>query len=115
MRALRITGTAGLVSGCVFTLDPGGEAELGRSRACSLSLHSLDRSAGLGARSFRTVSRRHVRIRFLPGGELEITDRSRHGTFLDGDRIETAVLTDLAEKPHTLRLGAVDTFRLDLA
>ena len=115
MRPLRLTGTAGLVSGSVFTLAPGDEADLGRSRACGMSLHSLDRSTAPGAKAFRTVSRRHARLRHLPGGEVEIADRSRHGTFLDGERIETAVLTDLARKPHILRLGVADTFRLDLA
>lgn len=112
---LLLTGTAGLVRGSVFTLPPGDQADLGRSRACGMSLHSLERAVSPEAKAFRTISRCHVRLRHLPIGEVEISDKSRHGTFLDGDRIETAVLSDLAERSHELRLGAVDAFRLELA
>jgi ABC transport system ATP-binding/permease protein len=40
------------------------------------------------------VSRVHCRLTSLPGGELEVRDlESTNGTFVNGERVETAVLT----------------------
>lgn len=40
------------------------------------------------------VSRVHCRLTALPNGELEVLDlNSTNGTFVNGDRIENAVLT----------------------
>ena len=64
------------------------------------------------AKAFRTISKRHVLIRFSKVTDVQITDRSRHGTFLDGERIETVVLGDLDRRAHVLRLGAAETLRL---
>ena len=119
MPTLKLTGTAGLVSGSAFSLPQGGEAVLGRSRRCGVSLAGIGRgpearSASPAGRAFRSVSREHATIRFKGASELEIVDRSRHGTFVDGDRIDTVILTDLATRPHTLRLGTAETFRLEV-
>ena len=118
--ALLITGTAGLVEGVSFRVDPGASAVLVLSRACGLSLHVLGETAeALAAtpegKAFRSISRRHVTIRLEEGGRVQVVDRSRHGTYLDGERIDTVILTDLAERPHELRLGSAETFRMELA
>jgi len=42
-----------------------------------------------------SVSRRHAELRRLPGGEYEIVDLGSHnGTFLNGQRVTTAVVTE---------------------
>ena len=54
------------------------------------------------------VSRRHAELRRLPGGEYEIADLGSHnGTFLNGQRITTATVTEadvIGIGPATLRL-----------
>ena len=112
MLGLKLTGTAGLVKGFTFTLPEGAQAVVGRSRSCGISLHAVGK--GREDHAFRAISRRHASVRLLPGGQVEIVDQSRHGTFVDGERIETVVLTDLAVRPHVLKLGKTDTFRLEL-
>ena len=54
------------------------------------------------------VSRRHAELRRLPGGEYEIADLGSHnGTFLNGQRITTATVTEadvIGIGPATFRL-----------
>lgn len=120
MPTLLLTGSAGLVRGASFRIEPGTAVVLGRSRACGLSLHGLGETAPARAdtprgRAFRALSKRHVTLRLEEGGRVQIVDRSRHGTFVDGERIDTVILTDLAERIHEMRLGPVETFRMELA
>ena len=120
MGALLLTGTAGLVEGASFRVEEGTAVVLGRSRACGISLHGLGetaeaRSATREGKAFRSISRRHVTIRFEDGGRVQIVDRSRHGTYLDGEKVDTVILTDLPERAHDLRLGPAETFRMELA
>ncbi len=106
MAILTLEGTQGAVKGLVFRLDEG-EALLGRSRSCEVSLHKVSSAC-------RSVSKRHAVLRLDADGKLRIEDLSQHGTFLDGDRIETAVLTDLAYRKHQLRVGRTATFRMGI-
>ena len=106
MPVLTLTGTRGAAKGLSLSL-PEGEALIGRSRSCGLSLSKISATC-------RSVSKRHAVLRLGEDGKLEIEDLSRHGTFLDGDRIETATLTDLAWRRHTLRLGRTATFRIGI-
>lgn len=119
MPTLLLTGTSGLVHGLSFRVEAGVSAVLGRSRACGLSLHDVGeteaaRSDTAEGRAFRSISKRHVTLRVEEAGRVQVVDRSRHGTFLDGERIDTVVLSDLAEQAHELRLGPVDAFRMEL-
>ena len=103
---LVLEGTRGAVKGLVFRLAEG-EALIGRSRACGISLHPVSKDC-------RSVSKKHALLRLGPDGTLQIDDLSQYGTFLDSDRVETAVLTDLSHRRHTLKLGRVATFRLSI-
>ena len=106
MPTLILEGTGGATKGLRFRL-PEGEALVGRSRSCEASLYPVSASC-------RSVSKRHVVLRLDAAGRLAIEDLSQYGTFLDGDRIETVILTDLAHRSHTLRLGRGAAFRLSL-
>ena len=55
------------------------------------------------------VSRVHCRLTALPSGELEVRDlNSTNGTFVNGDRVENAVL----ESGDRLQVGRVELVAL---
>jgi pSer/pThr/pTyr-binding forkhead associated (FHA) protein len=64
-----------------FRILPGGVRTLGRATGADFILDAP------------LVSRVHCRLTALPGGELEVKDLdSTNGTFINGQRIETARL-----------------------
>ncbi len=64
-----------------FRILPGGVRTLGRATGADFILDAP------------LVSRVHCRLTALPGGELEVKDlESTNGTFINGERIETARL-----------------------
>lgn len=118
---LKLTGIAGYIQGQTFVLKPGSITVIGRSRSCDISLRELRRSGDEGAVEgpkedhYKTVSRQHVRISFKGEGEIQIEDLSHNGSFLDGSKVQGSVtLSDLARKPHELRLGTNECFKLEL-
>ena len=114
---LKLTGTEGLVKGLVFVVGQGTRVGIGRSPSCGLSLHALRTAVprdSTEGQTFRSISRRHATIRFKESG-VRITARNRSATFVDGDKIDTVILSDLGARTHTLRLGGADTFRLELS
>jgi pSer/pThr/pTyr-binding forkhead associated (FHA) protein len=65
-----------------FRILPGGVRTVGRATGADFILDAP------------LVSRVHCRLTALPGGELEVKDLdSTNGTFINGQRIETARLT----------------------
>ncbi len=55
------------------------------------------------------VSRVHCRVTALPGGELEVRDlNSTNGTFVNGERVENAVL----ESGDRIQVGRVELVAL---
>jgi pSer/pThr/pTyr-binding forkhead associated (FHA) protein len=76
-----------------FRILPGSSRTVGRAVGADFII-----DAGL-------VSRVHCRLTVLPGGELEVRDLdSTNGTFVNGRRIDAAVLVS----GDTLRIGRVD-------
>lgn len=68
--------------GRTFRLLPGGIRTLGRSTGADFIVDA------------DLVSRVHCRLTALPSGELEVRDlESTNGTFVNGERIDTARLT----------------------
>jgi pSer/pThr/pTyr-binding forkhead associated (FHA) protein len=64
-----------------FRILPGNERTIGRATGADFIIDAA------------LVSRVHCRVRALAGGELEITDlESTNGTYVNGERIETARL-----------------------
>ena len=114
-----LIGTEGLVAGEEFPVDLGSTVVIGRSRSCDISLQrcqewlALDDQARSGARDFKTVSRKHVRLSCYDAENVEVEDLSSNGTFVDGRRIDRIVITDLREKSHELLLGTRERFRLE--
>lgn len=64
-----------------FRILPGNQRTIGRATGADFIIDAA------------LVSRVHCRVRALAGGELEITDlESTNGTYVNGERIETARL-----------------------
>lgn len=114
-----LVGTAGIVQGEQFVLQPGVPVVIGRSRSCDISLR---RTAGyLKAptesrdtdHDFNTVSRRHARVE-VKDGKARVEDLSTNGTYINGDHLSGAAEVDLQVGACALRLGTRESFDLVL-
>lgn len=119
---LRIVGVRGFLSGEEQVVRVGEAVVVGRSRRADMSvrrsrrfLDRTDRTEVMQTDAFLSVSREHVRIRFLHPDLVEVEDLSANGTFLDGRRVDRVGLTDLRATPHVLSLGSMERIRLELA
>ena len=122
---IKLTGIAGFSKGKEFTIEEGGEAVIGRSRDCSFRIGELDEPEpdpnkpfkGTGGKDdhLHTVSRHHVKLTFQNAKSIYIQDQSKHGTFLNGNRIDGRdQIIGLRKGPMELRLGTNETFRMEL-
>lgn len=122
---IKLTGIAGSCKGTEFVIEEGGEAVIGRSRDCSLRIGETDEPEpnpekplkGSGGKNdhVHTVSRHHVKITFQNAKAIFIEDTSKHGTFINGNRVEGRdQLIGLRKAPMELRLGTNETFRMEL-
>ena len=76
-----------------FRILPGGVRTLGRATGADFAVDGA------------LVSRVHCRLAALPGGELEVRDlESTNGTFVNGKRVQTAVL----QSGDRLQIGRVE-------
>jgi pSer/pThr/pTyr-binding forkhead associated (FHA) protein len=121
MPRIVLKGTTGLVKDETFSIDSGQAVTLGRSRSCDISIKSCkayammepearDKDEGL-----LTVSRKHLKIRFVKPETIELEDLSSNGTFLDGKKVEKLVIADLPQKAYELRLGRRETFKMEFS
>lgn len=121
---IHLTGIAGACKGRDFVLEVGGEAVIGRSRNATFRIidskdeetaqRPLKGSGGIHEHLL-TVSGRHVKLSFPSEREIFIEDTSKHGTFLDGKRVEGRdQIIGLKKGPIELRLGTNETFRMEL-
>ncbi len=125
---IKVTGIAGFVKGTSYVLLPGTETVIGRSRQCTICLReaqkahqpSVDheghpRDEKAMAEHFKTVSHQHVRLKYIDESQILIEDLSRHGVFLDGHAIDKkALVSDLDNRSHEIRLGTNEAFRIEL-
>lgn len=114
---IHLTGIAGVCKGREFTLEVGGEVVIGRSRSAGLRITEPDKSdkdSGVH-QHLLTVSGAHVKLSFPSEREIFIEDMSKHGTFLDGKKLEGRdQIIGLKKGPIELRLGTNETFRMEL-
>lgn len=119
MGFLRLTGISGYLAGATRDVPSGSELVVGRSRSCGLSLRKSPAWTTQGKTekeapaAFRSVSRRHARLKVLGEGRIEITGLGANGTFLDGVRIDTVLVTDLAKRSRELRIARAETLTLE--
>jgi hypothetical protein len=116
VEALILEGTAGLVQGERIVIGYGRRVSLGRSHTCDLCLtraaryRALPREEREKDRHFRTISRLHLKLHVVNSAYVELENVGRHGSFLDGEKFDSRVVTDIREKTHSLRLGSRETF-----
>ena len=114
-----LVGLAGVVEGEEFPLEYGKAVTVGRSRSCDISLRNckrwieLEESDGIPDETAKTVSRKHLKITFHNADSIELEDLSSNGTFVDGNRIDRLVVTDIRDAAHEVQLGGGDKFRLE--
>lgn len=123
---IKLTGIGGYSKGREFIVEEGGQAVMGRSRSCDFNLSEHDDETeppeekpfkGTGGKDehLHTVSRQHVTIEFRGPKAIFITDTSKHGTFLNGNRVDGRdQIIGLRKAPVELRLGTNETFRMEL-
>jgi len=119
---VRLRGVRGFLEGEERLLKRGDEIVVGRSRSADLSvrratkfLERMDRNDLSCSEAWRTVSRQHARIAYYRADHIVIEDLSANGTFVDGERIEGKLrISDLAETPHVIALGAVERLRIEI-
>ena len=99
-----VVGRAGLFHGEEIIVHLGQCIVIGRSRMCDISLARtaeclrLGKEALEGHKSYRKISRKHIRICLLSPDHLEIEDLSTNGTVVNGHRIDRILLTDFASR-----------------
>jgi hypothetical protein len=115
-----LVGTGGHVEGESFPLDFGKTLVVGRSRSADFSLRRITRVASMSDderendQDLRTVSGKHFEITLYNVESIEIVNLSPNGTYVDGKLVDKIILTDVAEKPHEITIGAKEQFRLEL-
>jgi pSer/pThr/pTyr-binding forkhead associated (FHA) protein len=115
---IKFTGIAGFCKGQEFVIEEGGEAVIGRSRDCAFRIGETEEpKPGKGGKEdhLHTVSRHHVKITFQGAKAIFIEDNSKHGTFINGNKLDGRdQLIGLRKAPMELRLGTNETFRVEL-
>ncbi|MCA9321836.1 MAG: FHA domain-containing protein [Planctomycetes bacterium] len=96
--SLELVGKSGLFEGEKARLLVGQCLVVGRSRMCDLSVARTAECQRLGKdalerhRSYRKISRKHLRICLLQPGEVEIEDLSTNGTAVNGHRVDKVLI-----------------------
>lgn len=108
----RIVGRTGLFAGEETVVRLGQCVVVGRSRICDLSVARTAECLRLGKealeqhRSYRKISRKHLRICLIEADRLEVEDLSTNGTAVDGYRIDKIVVSGLRHRrPVAVEFG----------
>ncbi|HTL51351.1 MAG TPA: FHA domain-containing protein, partial [Planctomycetota bacterium] len=64
--------------------------------------------------ALKTVSSQHFKITMFNLGSIEIVNMSENGTSVDGQVVQRVIITDVSAKPHEIRFGAKEAFRLEV-
>lgn len=121
MPRIVLKGLVGIVKDESFPIEAGQDVVVGRSRSCEISIKScraysmMEAEAREKDEGLLTVSRKHLRIRFVKPDAVEVEDLSSNGTFLDGKKVEKITIKDLPAKAYEIRLGRRETFRMEFS
>lgn len=112
--ALVLKGTGPLGEGMTIKISLGEVVVCGRSRHCGWSLkrtpaflmsEDARREKLRRSLAWRATSRKHCRIAFLAPDLVEVVNFSTNGTFVDGHRVDRAMLTECRTRVHGIQLG----------
>ena len=99
-----LVGRAGLFKGEEAVLHLGQCLVVGRSRMCNISVARTAECLRLGKealerhRSYRKISRKHLRVCLTSADRLEVEDLSTNGTVVDGYRIDKVVVSGFRDR-----------------
>jgi hypothetical protein len=123
---IKVTGIAGYCKGSEHVIEKGGELVIGRSRSATMRIAPGDEASdtptdkpyhGTGEKEkhFLTVSGQHVKLTFKDASHIYIHDLSKHGTWLEGQKIDGRdQISGLSKGAMELRLGTNETLRLEM-
>ncbi|MGH7143368.1 MAG: FHA domain-containing protein [Planctomycetota bacterium] len=120
VRVPTLVGMNGHVKNELVALEYGKPLTIGRSRRCDVSLRRSEiyRKMKPDQRdndvALKTVSSQHFKITMFNLGSIEIVNMSENGTMVDGKPVNRVIITDVSNKPHEIRFGAKESFRLEL-
>lgn len=116
-----LIGIGGPFKGEIYQLEHFKPCVIGRSRKVDISVKrtqhykaqsEAERDADEAA---KTISARHFQITFFNLQSIEIKNFSVNGTLVDGKRVESsALIKDIASRPHEIRFGREGRFKLAL-
>lgn len=115
-----LVGLGGHVKNEQVALEYGKPLLVGRSRKCDVSLRRSEiyRKMKPDQRekdvALKTVSSQHFKITMFNLGSIEIVNMSENGTMVDGKPVNRVIITDVSSKPHEIRFGAKEMFRLEV-
>lgn len=120
IRVPTLVGLGGHVKNEQVALEYGKPLLIGRSRKCEVSLRRSEiyRKMKPDQRekdvALKTVSSQHFKITMFNLGSIEIVNMSENGTIVDGQAVQRVIITDVSNKPHEIRFGAKEAFRLEV-
>ncbi|MCZ7644326.1 MAG: FHA domain-containing protein [Planctomycetota bacterium] len=115
-----LVGTGGHFAGEIHPLEYGKTISVGRSRSADFSLRRTqkyreqDPNTRETDASAKTVSGKHFEITMYNLGSIEIRNLSSNGTFVDGKRIDSAIVDDVAKTSHEIRFGQNEILKLEM-
>jgi len=107
---LSLTGLGGLFKGEEAVISVGQRLTVGRSRMCEISVARTAECLRLGKeemerhKSYRKISRKHLRISYLHPTMVEVEDLSTNGTLVNGFKIDRIVISGFGAGSPPIRV-----------
>jgi hypothetical protein len=115
-----LSGTSGHFKGETFNLVYGKTVTIGRSREADFSLKRTEwyRTQSEAERekdeAAQTVSGKHFQVTLHNLRSIEIKNLSPNGIKVDGKKVETAMIDDLANNSHEISFGVDEVLKLEM-
>lgn len=123
MSAILVEGLGGWFEGVHVELPAARALSVGRSRTCDISIRRSppferveDRNDVLRSSEFNRMSRVHFELRRAGETQVDVTDRSRNGVVVGGERVHGTRRVDLALGPVEISPvdGSLGSLRLSV-
>jgi hypothetical protein len=115
-----LNGTSGHFKGESFNLVYGRTVSIGRSREADFSLKRTERYRTQSEaerekdEAAQTVSGKHFQVTLHNLRSIEIKNLSPNGIKVDGKKVESAVIDDLATNSHDISFGVDEVLKLEM-
>jgi pSer/pThr/pTyr-binding forkhead associated (FHA) protein len=119
-RVPTLIGISGHFKGEVYRLEYGKTITVGRSRESDFCLRRSEAYRALSAaeqeadQAAKTVSGKHFQVTMYNLNSIEIRNLSANGTWVDGQRVDAAMIDDISQHAHEIRFGEQEVLRLEM-